>query len=90
LIVLAFDVDANGAGDKAVQWWGDRLGDKALRIQPTAHDVTDMWKAGEDLQAWLEPYTLWVDRDNTSEEIEFRQGIRADMEAWGYRLMEVV
>lgn len=59
LVVLSFDVDANGAGDKAVEWWHERLGDKAIHIAPTAHDVTDMWREGGDLQQWLEPYTLY-------------------------------
>lgn len=52
-ILLAFDVDENGAGDKAAEWWQHWLGTKAKRLRPTQHDVTDMVQAGEDLTAWI-------------------------------------
>lgn len=58
LVVLAFDVDENGAGDDAVSWWAKTLTTETLRKPPPAHDVTDAWKAGIDLQAWAEPHTL--------------------------------
>jgi DNA primase len=90
VVALAFDVDENGAGDKAVEWWAGHLGDKAIRLVPTAHDVTDMWKAGTDLQAWVEPYSLWYTRENTEVELSERARNRADMAAMGYRLTEVV
>lgn len=89
-IVLAFDVDENGAGDKAAAWWLEHLGELAVRLCPTAHDVTDMFRAGQDVAAWLEPYSLYYNRESTCEEIEFRMGIRAEMGRLGYTLVEVV
>lgn len=89
-IVLAFDVDENGAGDKAAQWWLEQLGDKAVRVTPTAHDVTDMFRAGQDLWGWLEPYSLYYNRESTSEELAYREVIRAEMGRLGYTQVEVV
>lgn len=89
-IVLAFDVDENGAGDKAAAWWLEQLGESAVRVPPTAHDVTDMFRAGHDLWTWLEPYSLYDNRESTVEELDYRKGIRAEMERIGYTLVEVV
>jgi DNA primase len=52
-VLLAFDNDANGAGDKAAAYWGDLLGSKAQRLKPTRHDMNDMLTSGEDIGAWL-------------------------------------
>jgi DNA primase len=54
-VILAFDVDGNGAGDKAAAWWSEQLGHKAVRLAPTAHDVTDMHLAGHSISEWLAP-----------------------------------
>jgi len=85
LVVLAFDVDANGAGDKAVQWWGEQLSDKAIRLEPTEHDVTDMWKVGKDLQVWLDKFSLYPMRESTQFELDNRVTVRAEMECTGIR-----
>lgn len=50
-VLLAFDAD--DAGDGAANWWGDQLGSKAYRLRPTAHDITDMWRAGSSIPEWL-------------------------------------
>lgn len=89
-VVVAFDVDENEAGDKAAAWWLEHIGEKAVRLKPTAHDVTDMFKAGADLWAWLDKYSLYPRVETTPEQMAYRQQIRAEMEAAGYRLMEVV
>lgn len=52
-VLLAFDVDENGAGDKAAAWWRAQLGNKAVRLTPTAHDVNDMLKSGHNLVEWI-------------------------------------
>jgi len=51
---LAFDTDP--AGDEAAAWWADQLGNKAIRLRPTQHDITDMAVVGEDLLAWVRAY----------------------------------
>lgn len=89
LVLLAFDVDENGAGDKAVTWWADKLGDKAIRRAPTSHDITDMWREGQDLQAWAEPYSLWYTRDDEPEELDVRREMRRQM-LYLYKNVEVV
>ena len=49
-IVAALDDD--DAGENARRGW-----DKAaVHAMPTAHDVTDMWRAGQDLAAWIMPH----------------------------------
>ncbi len=50
-VLLAFDAD--DAGDGAATWWQGKLGAKAIRLRPTAHDVTDMIPAGADIERWL-------------------------------------
>jgi DNA primase len=92
LVLNAFDGDevTNDAVAKSVEWWRLNLGSKFVRLIPTEHDVTDMWKAGKDLQAWVEPYSLWYTRDNTEVEIKARAKNRAEMAAMGYRLVEVI
>jgi DNA primase len=50
-VLLAFDSD--DAGNAAAAWWQHNLRDKAVRLAPTAHDVTDMVKSGQDLTDWL-------------------------------------
>lgn len=90
LALLAFDVDENGAGDKAAAWWHEQLGDKAIRLLPTEHDVTDMYKAGHDLQAWVEPYSLWCDYELTDDMVARRRDERGAMMNDGWRLAEVI
>lgn len=90
LALLAFDVDENGAGDKAAAWWFEQLGDKALRLMPTAHDVTDMWKDGIDLQAWVEPYSLWYEAETTEQQLAWRATNRREFEDSGWTLTEVI
>jgi DNA primase len=50
-VLLAFDADK--AGDEAADWWNSVLGKKAIRLRPTQHDITDMWRMGEELDAWI-------------------------------------
>lgn len=83
-VILAFDVDENGAGDKAAEYWQSVLKDKALRLRPPAHDITDAWKAGVDLQAWLEPHTLYYATELTPDRLEIRRAIDDEMEKKGY------
>ena len=52
LVLVAFDDDANGAGDRAAAWWLDAL-PNARRWRPLAHDVNDMARAGLDVAAWV-------------------------------------
>lgn len=51
-VLVAFDRDDNGAGDKAAAYWIERL-PNAVRLVPTRHDVNDMVMAGDDLAAWM-------------------------------------
>lgn len=53
LVLVAFDVDANGAGDQAADWWIRTL-PNARRWRPTAHDVNAMAVQGHDVAAWVE------------------------------------
>lgn len=53
LVLVAFDVDDNQAGDRAAEWWLDALGPRAVRWRPLAHDVTDMLVAGQDVRYWV-------------------------------------
>lgn len=50
-VLLAFDTDK--AGQDAAAWWLERLGSKAARLEPTAHDVNDMLKAGVNIADWI-------------------------------------
>lgn len=50
-VLLAFDADRTG--EQAAAWWGEQLGNKAIRLPPLAHDVNDMLKEGMDLVAWI-------------------------------------
>ncbi len=52
-VFLAFDNDANGAGDRAAAYWQSVLRDKATRLKPTRHDVNDMALAGESIADWI-------------------------------------
>lgn len=91
LVLNAFDADeeTNEHVAKSVLWWRDNLGEKFIRKAPLAHDVTDMWKAGMDLQAWVEPHTLYFNREHTEYELQNRANIRAQMAEMGYVLTEV-
>lgn len=50
-VLLAFDCDANGAGDMAAAWW---LGDlpNAVRWRPLLHDANAMHVRGVSVRAW--------------------------------------
>lgn len=50
-VLLAFDDDK--AGEAAASWWQQVLGDKVQRLKPTRHDVNDMLRLGDDLNAWV-------------------------------------
>jgi DNA primase len=50
-VLLAFDDD--GAGTTAAAWWASNLGEKAILLRPTQHDITDMVKAGDNLNDWI-------------------------------------
>lgn len=92
LVLNAFDADetSNEHVAKAVQWWRENLPAKFIRLAPTEHDVTDMWKAGLDLQAWVEPYSLYYNREHTPEELAFRNQIMIEMRGKGYERVEVI
>jgi hypothetical protein len=52
VVLVAYDVDANGAGDKAAAWWLDVL-PNARRWRPLWSDVNEMAVDGADLRAWV-------------------------------------
>lgn len=91
LVLNVFDADevTNEHVAKAVAWWRENLGNKFIRKAPTKHDVTDMWKAGIDLQSWVEPYSLWANRTHTEYELQNRAEIRAEMNR-KYKNIEVI
>lgn len=84
-VVVAYDADedTNEGVKKAVQWWLDNLSN-AVRLKPTAHDVTDMWKAGANLQQWLDAYSLYFMRAITPDEMEYRNLIESQFKEMGY------
>lgn len=52
-VLVAFDQDANGAGDSGAAWWLANL-PNAVRWRPLGHDVNDMVKAdGAGVIDWL-------------------------------------
>lgn len=51
-VLVCFDTDANEAGEKASQWWLDRLGN-AKRWRPLWKDANAMSESGADIGAWL-------------------------------------
>lgn len=53
-VLIAFDVDENGAGEEAATYWAELL-PNAVRHAPAgaAGDPADMLRAGEDLRAWI-------------------------------------
>lgn len=50
-VLLAFDCDANGAGDMAATWWLQRL-PNAVRWRPLLHDVNAMHVRGVSVRRW--------------------------------------
>ncbi len=50
-VFIAFDAD--DAGDQAAKWWLDIFGDKASRLRPLLHDVSDMVQADKSLVDWI-------------------------------------
>jgi hypothetical protein len=82
-VVIAFDADEteNNNVALAVQWWKEQLGDKAIRLVPTEHDVTDMYKAGKCVANWLKSFDLSVAGEM---DLEYRQQIRDEMISKGY------
>lgn len=81
-VVLAFDTDT--AGEGAVTWWQKQLGEKASRLAPTAHDVTDIWKEGGSVSKWLESYSLAYSTPITAEMEEYRAYMREQIVPEGY------
>jgi hypothetical protein len=51
-ILLSFDNDENGAGDKAADEWLEIL-PNALRWPPLSHDVNQMLQDGKDIKKWV-------------------------------------
>lgn len=54
---ILVSLDADDAGDKAAwTWWATHYPPEKLRIWPVPEgkDVTDAWRAGWDLRAWIE------------------------------------
>lgn len=84
-VVLAFDTDT--AGEGAVTWWQKQLGDKAHRLVPTEHDVTDMWKAGKSIAEWLKDYDLSFSMPVTQDMERRRQMVREQVLPWGYEVL---
>lgn len=81
-IALAFDTDTAGAG--AVDWWQKQLGDKARRLAPTDHDVTDMWIAGQSIIEWLAPVTYSHSFEITLDTEARREQVREELYAQRY------
>jgi hypothetical protein len=52
VVLVAFDDDANQAGERGARFWLDNL-PHAKRVIPTHHDITDMWRAGLDVVRWV-------------------------------------
>lgn len=52
-VLVAFD--AEESGDKAAQWWMERL-PHAERLRPWWKDANQMLQDGADLRAWIEPF----------------------------------
>ena len=50
-VLLAFDCDANGAGDMAATWWQRTL-PNAVRWRPLLHDVNAMHVRGVSVRRW--------------------------------------
>lgn len=55
-VLLALDGDA--AGQSGAQRWRDALPFAELMPLPSANDITDYWRAGGDLVAWLADYGI--------------------------------
>ena len=53
LVLVAYDRDANGAGDHAAAWWINVL-PNAKRWRPLLGDVNAMQVAGMDVAGWVE------------------------------------
>ena len=51
VVLLAFDVDSNGAGEQAAAWWLERL-PRGRRLRPLDHDVNSLPEI-ETVRAWL-------------------------------------
>lgn len=49
-VLVAFDTDQ--AGEQASEFWLQAL-PNASRLRPTAHDVNDMLRSGEDIRSWI-------------------------------------
>lgn len=87
-VLLAFDTDE--AGESAVTWWQGQLGTRAQHVTPLAHDVTDMWKAGQSIGDWLAPYNMafsmpiTVDMERRRQEVREQEFLR-----WGYELNQL-
>lgn len=47
-VVIAFDADGSGAGDKAATWWLERLSN-AKRWKPLSGDINDMYLANKEI-----------------------------------------
>jgi|GEM_PF-3933666 len=54
VVLLAFDNDENGAGEKAAQRWMKRLPHSRRLLPIGEKDANQMLQEGEDLKAWIE------------------------------------
>jgi len=92
IVLNAFDGDevTNEAVAKSVEWWRLNMGSKFVRLIPTEHDVTDMWKAGKDLQQWVEPYSLYeAPKPSLDFHIANREAMRKEL-LYLYKNVEVL
>lgn len=85
-VVLAFDTD--DAGEQAVTWWQNQLGDKAIRLTPTAHDITDMWKEGQSIAKWLDHFNMAFSTSVSVDMESRRQILRDEAISQGYQLIK--
>jgi DNA primase len=53
VVLVAYDIDENGAGEKAADWWLNVLSN-AKRWRPLWSDVNDMAVDGADLRQWVQ------------------------------------
>lgn len=80
VVLVGFDNDESGAGDKAAEWWLEHLGAKAIRLAPPAHDWNEALQLDSALMSVaVNVYALYCERESTELELEHRAQYRAEM-----------